>query len=77
MPIFQWHFVGGGARVAFRQELVHFGCVVHYELRDVLPERLISAADFPDPCGQVPNPKPVKVPKWVAELDAASGRQQK
>lgn len=76
MPIFQWHFTSGGARVAFGQEPVHFGCVIHYELRDVRSERLIRAADIPNPCGQFPNPKPVSVPKWVAELNA-SARQQK
>jgi hypothetical protein len=68
LPIFQWHFADGGSRVAFGQEPVHFGCSIHYELRDVQSERLIDSADIPEPCGQIPEPRPVKIPKWVTEL---------
>jgi hypothetical protein len=70
LPIFKWHFVDGGRRVAFGQEPVHFGCSIHYELRDVQSERLIDSADVPEPCGLVPNPPAVNIPKWVAELNA-------
>ena len=71
LPIFQWHFADDGTRVAFGQEPVHFGCEVHYELRDILSERLIDSADVPQPCGQRPNPPAMTIPKWVTELDAA------
>jgi hypothetical protein len=60
----------GGMRVAFGQEPVHFGCSIHYEFKDVQSERLIDSADVPEPCGQIPNPPAVKIPKWVAELNA-------
>jgi hypothetical protein len=71
LPIFRWHFADGGARVAFAQETVHFSCSTHYELRDVNSERLIDSADIPEPCGQAPAPRVVKIPKWVAELNSA------
>jgi len=68
LPIFQWRFADGGRRVAFGQEPVHFGCWIHYELRDVQSERLIDSADIPQRCGEVPEPRTVKIPKWVTEL---------
>jgi hypothetical protein len=68
LPIFQWHFADGGTSVAFGQEPVHFGCSIHYELRDIQSERLIDSADIPEPCGQVPDPRAVKIPRWVTEL---------
>src|SRR2546427_6205578 len=71
LPIFQWHFADGGTRVAFGQEPVHFGCFIHYELRDIPSERLIESADIPEPCGQIPDPPTVAVPDWVKELNAA------
>ena len=79
LPIFLWHFADDGATVAFRQEPVHFGCSVHYELREIRSERLVESVDVPEPCGQDPNPQPVKVPEWVTRLeqferDASSGR---
>jgi hypothetical protein len=70
LPVLQWHFADGGTRVAYGQEPVHFGCFIHYELRDVQSERLIEFADIPDPCGQIPEPAAVPIPKWVAELTA-------
>src|SRR5262245_35286172 len=79
LPIFLWHFADDGTMVAFGQEPVHFGCSVHYELREIRSERLIDSADVPEPCGLDPNPPPVKVPEWVTRLDqfqreASSGR---
>lgn len=68
LPIFQWHFADGGTRVTFGHEPVHFGCSIHYELRDVQSEQLIESADVPEPCGQIPKPGAVKIPKWVTEL---------
>jgi hypothetical protein len=67
-PIFQWGFADGGTRIAYGQEPVHFSCVTHYELRDIESERLIDAVDVPQPCGQTPDPRPVKMPDWVASL---------
>jgi hypothetical protein len=71
LPIFLWHFADDGTMVAFGQEPVHFGCSVHYELREIRSERLIDSADVPEPCGQDPNPQPVKVPEWVTRLEQA------
>jgi hypothetical protein len=71
LPIFQWHFADSGTRVAYGQEPVHFGCETHYELRDIQSERLIEAADVPQPCGQRPDPPETTIPNWVKELNAA------
>jgi hypothetical protein len=68
LPIFQWHFADDGRRVAFGQEPVHFGCSIHYELRDIDSERLIDSMDIPEPCGLDPDPKIPKAPKWVEDL---------
>lgn len=68
LPIFQWAFADGGTRVAYGQEPVHFGCATHYELRDIESERVIEAVDIPQPCGQIPDPKPVTIPQWVADV---------
>ena len=68
LPIFQWGFADAGTRIAYGQEPVHFGCSIHYELRDIASERLIDEVDLPQPCGLVPNPPPVKIPGWVANL---------
>jgi hypothetical protein len=68
LPIFQWAFVDGGKRIAYGQEPVHFGCETHYELRDIESERLIETVDIPQPCGLIPEPRPVRIPPWVAEV---------
>ena len=68
LPIFQWDFADEGRRVAYGQEPVHFGCAIHYELRDIASERLIDQIDVPEPCGENPHPAPVKVPEWVSRL---------
>jgi hypothetical protein len=67
-PIFQWGFADGGTRIAYGQEPVHFGCATHYQLRDIDSERLIDSIDVPQPCGQIPEPKTVKIPQWVSDL---------
>jgi hypothetical protein len=67
-PIFRWNFADAGTRVAFGQEPAHFGCAVHYELRDIHSERLIDAVDVPQPCGDNPNPKAVTIPRWVSDI---------
>jgi hypothetical protein len=68
LPIFQWGFADGGTRVAFGQEPAHFGCEIHYELRDIQSERLVESADVSQPCGQRPDPPEPTVPNWVKEL---------
>ena len=68
LPIFEWAFLDDGTRVAYGQEPVHFGCETHYELRDIESERLIETVDIPQPCGLVSDPKPVRIPPWVAEV---------
>ena len=75
LPIFQWQFADSGTRVAFGQEPVHFGCVIHYELRDVASERLLDSADVPEPCGLNPSPDmSVRIPAWVVKLRSANRR---
>jgi hypothetical protein len=66
LAIFDWHFVDGGKRVAFSQQTVHFACSVHWELRDIATERLLASSDIPEPCGQIPEPPNMNVPKWVS-----------
>ena len=73
LPIFRWHFADGGDRIAYGQEPVHFGCEIHYELRDIESERLIDSADVPQSCGQRPDPPETAVPKWVDALNEAHG----
>ena len=68
LPIFEWAFTADGKRVAYGQEPVHFGCATHYELRDIESERLVDSVDIPQACGQIPDPKPVAIPPWVADL---------
>jgi hypothetical protein len=69
LPIFDWQFAGGGARVAYDQQTVHFACSIHYELRDVASERLLDSADVPELCGQNQNPDlNVRMPDWVVQL---------
>ena len=68
LPIFHWNFVGR-SRIAYGQEPAHFGCEVRYEFREIHSERLIDTANVPQPCGQIPNPKRVKVPAWVKAVD--------
>jgi hypothetical protein len=68
LPISQWHFADGGRRVALGQEPVHFGCQIHYELRDIESERLIDSVDVPQACGQIPEARAVKIPQWVIDL---------
>lgn len=65
LAIFDWHFADGGRRVVFSQQTVHFACSVHWELRDIASEQLLATADIPEPCGQIPDPPKVEVPKWV------------
>lgn len=68
LPIFQWGFADSGTRIAYGQEPVHSACATHYELRDIKSEQLIEAVDVPQPCGGIPDPKPLKIPDWVATL---------
>jgi hypothetical protein len=65
LAIFEWHFVEGGRRVAFGAQTVHFGCAVYWRLMDIRTDRLVDKVAIPEPCGQVPDPKPVKVPAWA------------
>lgn len=68
LPIFHWGFIDDGRRIALGQEPAHFGCAVHYELRDVLTGDLIESVDVPQACGQNPTPEPVALPDWVARI---------
>jgi hypothetical protein len=65
LPILGWCFWEGAKQVAFKQEMVHGGLAVHYELRDVETGQL---ADKYDPDA---NPdSTTKPPKWVVVLDS-------
>jgi len=69
LPVWRWHFTGGGKQVAFSQETVHGGLGVHYEIRDVGSGRRVAQWD--PAIG--PDNKPLenqKRPKWVSDLDA-------
>ena len=70
LPVWHWKFEAGGRQFSFRQETVHGGLGVHYELRDVTSGRLLAAYD--PPVGRDNQPLPRQnVPKWVADLDAS------
>jgi hypothetical protein len=68
LPIFEWRLSDDGTQVAYGQEPVHFGCVTHYELRDIRTERLLDSFDVEQPCSQIPEPKAVTLPQWVVDL---------
>lgn len=51
-------------------QMIHFACRIHYELRDVVSERLIDGAEVPEPCGQDPSPVMPPLPAWVVALRA-------
>jgi len=70
LPVWRWHFAAAGRQVAFKQETVHGGFGVHYELRDIATGRLIAQYDPPAAEGHGP-PSNQGVPRWVAELDAS------
>jgi hypothetical protein len=70
LPVWHWKFQAGGRQFSFRQETVHGGSGVHYELRDVSTGRLL--AEYDPPVGRDNQPLPRQnVPKWVAGLDAS------
>jgi len=69
LPVWQWGFQTRGTQVAFRQETVHGGLGVHYELREVATGRLL--AQYDPVVGPDNQALPTQnVPPWVAELDA-------
>jgi hypothetical protein len=61
--------------VAFRQETVHGGLGVHYELRDVVTGLLVASYDPPVGPDNV-RVAPENVPEWVAELDSSTPKQR-
>lgn len=69
LPIWQWQFQASNKHVAFRQETVHGGLGIHYELRDVLSGQLI--AEYKPPYDRDNRLLPDRNrPKWVDELNA-------
>ena len=69
LPVWRWHFTGGGKQVAFSQETVHGGFGAHYELRDVGSGRRVAQWD--PTIGRDNRPlENQKRPKWVLDLDA-------
>jgi hypothetical protein len=68
LSIFKWQFRESGRQIAFRQETVHGGLNIHYELRDVTSERLLAKYD--PPYDRDNRLLPARnVPSWVVELD--------
>jgi len=69
LPIWQWQFQASNKQIAFRQETVHGGLGIHYELRDVLSGQLIAEYNPPyDRDNQVLPDR--NRPKWVDQLNA-------
>ena len=69
LPVFDWLFRDGGSRFAFRQETVHGGLGIHYELHDVVTGRLLE--EFSPPYDNENNPiLDARPPRWVDEFDA-------
>jgi hypothetical protein len=69
LPVWRWRFMAGGSQVAFRQEAVHGGLGVNYELRDVRTGDLV--VQYSPAVG--PDNQPLRtqqVPDWVVALDA-------
>jgi hypothetical protein len=68
LAVARWSFEAGGTRVAFRQETVHGGMGVHYELREVATGRLI--AQYSPGVGSDNQTLPMlHAPMWVRQLD--------
>jgi len=68
LPVWRWEFQAGGTQVAFRQETVHGGLGVHYELREVATGRLV--AEYDPAIGPDNQALPTQnVLPWVAALD--------
>jgi hypothetical protein len=59
LPIWIWKFEGKGTVVGFKQETVHGGAGLHYELRDIVTGRLLQRHDG--------DPSP-NAPGWVLDL---------
>lgn len=72
MPVFQWRFMNGGARVAFQQETVHGGFSIHYEMRDVGSGRLLGQWE-PTYGSDNRVQEEQQPPQWVRDFNAAVG----
>ena len=69
LPVWDWKFVDGGKNVAFRQETVHGGLGVHYEVRDVATGRLV-AEWRPEYGPDNQRRESQSPPRWVIEFDS-------
>jgi hypothetical protein len=70
LPVWKWRFMAAGTQIAFRQETVHGGLGVNYELRNVLNGELV--ARYSPEVG--PDNQPLagqQLPEWVAALNAS------
>lgn len=69
LPIWLWSFMESGNLVAYRQETVHGGFGVHYELREVATGLLIAdhSPEYGPDNQQLVIQK--NVPKWVEDLN--------
>lgn len=69
LPIWLWNFTDGGKQISFKQETIHGGFGVHYELREVLTGQLNDEynPEYGPDNQQLEIQK--NVPKWVEELN--------
>jgi hypothetical protein len=66
LPIWDWQFQSEGRRVAFRQETVHGGIGVHYELHELPDGKLL--AEFTPGVDSLGRSLEGGVPDWAHEL---------
>lgn len=67
VPIWQWRFLAGGQHVAFRQETVHGGMGIRFELHEVRSGKQLDAYDWP----VGPDNQPLAdadLPDWAAAI---------
>ncbi len=70
VPIWEWRFMAAGTQIAFRQETVHGGLSINYELRNVLTGELV--ARYSPEYGPDNRPLDVQqIPEWVAAFNSA------
>lgn len=70
LPVWRWRFLAAGTQLEFRQETVHGGMGVNFELRDFRTGELI--AYYRPEVGPANHPLPSQqVPEWVSALNAA------
>lgn len=67
VPVWTWRFMAAGTQIAFRQETVHGGLGVNYELRNVLSGELVARYSPEVGLDNLPL-EGQQPPEWVAAL---------